>query len=114
MSGRVTVAGLAEKLRNAKEKTKEAFEQGKSKHGKHWHYDGPDYARSRCEQIIDLYEEKTLPKIKNDVLALLGEVEGGFAQLQKQLRELFKPREGKDPMFLGSQLKKMILGKEAK
>jgi len=39
-----------------------------------------------------------------------GDVEAWFEGFERELREMFKPREGKDPMFLGSQLKKEILG----
>ena len=70
MSGNVTVAGLAEKLRNAKEKIRQ---KGRT-----------------FEGLIDKvpFEEFSNKYISVDnVLALLGKVEGDFAQLQKQLRE---------------------------
>jgi len=50
---------------------RDAFDEGKNEYGHYWIYDGPDYARTRCEHVISLYEEKTIPKIKAKVLALL-------------------------------------------
>ena len=61
-----------EKLFRAKvSQIQDAFDEGKNKYGHYWIYDGPDYARSRCEHVISLYEEETIPKIRAKVLELL-------------------------------------------
>lgn len=68
------------------EKIKQAFVEGTCiVYGKrrHWCYDGPDYTRTRCEGIIELYEEKTIPAIQEKVLKILEEQ-------QEKIRELWK------------------------
>lgn len=58
-------------LDEATKQVRLAFSEGVNEHGYHWHYDGPDYARARCEQIIELYEQRTLPEILQKALAVL-------------------------------------------
>ena len=67
----ITVDDVTALLDEATKQVRLAFSEGVNEHGYHWHYDGPDYARARCEQIIELYEQRTLPEILQKILAIL-------------------------------------------
>jgi hypothetical protein len=67
----VRIEDVDKLLDEAAKQVRLAFSEGVNEHGYHWHYDGPDYARGRCEQIIELYEQRTLPEILQKILAVL-------------------------------------------